>query len=106
MLRGINPRFRMRPDKLPMPDDPQRLSGFRNLNLETDLGTIDILTEVTGIGVYDDALRQSVNMDIDGVSFRVLSLDALIEAKRAANRPKDRTVLHELEAIRQRQKPR
>jgi len=30
MLRGLNPRFRMRPDTLPMPDDPGRLQGFRN----------------------------------------------------------------------------
>jgi predicted nucleotidyltransferase len=106
MLRGINPRFRMRPDKMPMPDDAERLRGFNNLNLDTDLGTIDFLTEVSGVGVYADALRQSVEMDVDGITCRVLSIDALIEAKRAANRTKDRVVLHELEAIRERRKLR
>src|SRR5271156_3145508 len=59
MLRGINPRFRMRPDKLPVPDDPERLRGFNNLCLDTDLGTIDFLTEVSGVGAYPDALRES-----------------------------------------------
>ena len=34
---------------MPMPDDPERLRGFMNLNLDTDLGTIDFLTEVTAL---------------------------------------------------------
>ena len=102
MLRGINPRFRMRPDKMPMPDDPDRLRGFNNLCLDTDLGTIDFLTEISGVGQYADALRESEVKDVDGFPCRVLTLDALISAKRAANRLKDRLAIFELEAIRKR----
>jgi len=32
------PRFRMSRDLLPLPDEPERLEGFRNLYLVTDLG--------------------------------------------------------------------
>ena len=45
----------MRPDRPLLPDDPARLRGFQNLYLETDLGILDILNEVTGIGPYDGA---------------------------------------------------
>ncbi len=102
MLRGLNPRYRMRPDKMRMPEELDRLQGFRNLNLDTDLGTIDFLTEVSGVGTYEDALQQSEVIDVDGMPCRVLTLDALISAKRAANRLKDRLALFELEALRKR----
>ena len=102
MLRGLNPRFRMRPDKLPMPDDPGKLQGFRALHLDTDLGTIDFLTEVTGIGTYEHVLAQSELKQVGGMPCRVLTLDALIAAKRAAGRMKDRIAVLELEAIRRR----
>src|SRR5665213_35490 len=100
MLCGINPRFRMRPDKMPVPDDPERMRGLNNLCLDTDLGTIDFLTEVSGVGVYADALRESEIKDAGGFPCGVLPLDALISAKRAANRLKDRLAVLELEAIR------
>jgi predicted nucleotidyltransferase len=106
MLRGLNPRFRMRPDKLPMPEEPARLQGFRNLNLDTDLGTIDFLTEVTGVGTYENVLAHSELMEVAGMPCRILTLDALIAAKRAANRIKDRVALFELEAIRKRMQER
>ena len=106
MLRGISPKFRMRPDKPPMPDDPARLQGFTSLNLDTDLGTIDFLTEVSGVGHYPEVLNRSEVKDVGGMECRVLDLDALIAAKRAANRLKDRLVVLELEAIRKRLRER
>src|SRR5690349_14298239 len=51
-LKQINPRFRMRPDNMPLWDDPERLRGIKNLNLATDLGVIDVLGELTGVGSF------------------------------------------------------
>ena len=34
-LRGINPKWRMRPDRPPFPDDPAKLRGFQNFYLES-----------------------------------------------------------------------
>jgi len=101
-LKGLNPRFRMRPDKLPVPDDPARLAGFRNLNLLTDLGIIDILSEVTGLGNYEVVLEQTEPKEIEGLLCSVLTLNALIVAKRAAGRRKDLRAVEELEALRRR----
>jgi hypothetical protein len=45
-LRDIRPRFRMRPDKMPMPDDLERIRGIKNIYLVTDIGPIALLNEV------------------------------------------------------------
>jgi len=55
---------------------------------------------VSGVGTYEDAVKDSVEVDFDGVSVRVLSVDALIRAKEAAGRPKDAAGLNELYALR------
>jgi hypothetical protein len=98
-LKDLRPKFRIRPDRPPLPDDPARLAGFRNLNLDTDLGVVDILSEVTGIGDYEVVLRRSEERTLGGQAIRILTLDALIEAKRAAGRRKDWRGVEELERI-------
>ena len=98
-LQGINPRFRFRPDKMRLFDDPARIHGFKNLNLTTDLGVIDILGEVSGIGTYADLAGRTVQVEIEGLTVRVIDLDTLIAAKRAAGRDKDRIAVYHLEAI-------
>jgi hypothetical protein len=48
------------------------------------------------------ALACSEPIDLDGTVIRVLTLDALIDAKRAMGRPRDLRAVLELEAIRER----
>ena len=72
-----------------------------NFTLATDLGDIDLLGEVAGVGDYAAALAASEEVELFGATFRVLNLDALIASKRAAGRPKDLMVLPELEALRE-----
>ncbi|MFI5377666.1 MAG: hypothetical protein ACHRHE_00040 [Tepidisphaerales bacterium] len=99
-MQGINARFRMRPDKLPLFEDPARLHGFRNLNFDTDLGRLDILGELTGVGTYEEVEAMSVSMKLDDIDLKVIDLDTLILAKQAAGRDKDRYAVVHLEAIR------
>jgi predicted nucleotidyltransferase len=103
-LRDVRPRLRMRPDRMPLPDDVGRLRGIRNLYLQTEIGTIDVLSEITGVGTFDDLAGKTVEMDLGGFTARVLDLDTLIESKRAAGRAKDVPAVHELEAIRMRRR--
>jgi predicted nucleotidyltransferase len=98
-LSPLDPRFRMRPDKLPLYDDPTRLRGFRNINLVTDLGVLDILGEFGPFKTYDEALRHSVMMEVEGIPLRVLDLEPLIAAKKLANREKDWPMILLLERI-------
>ena len=101
-LVGFNPRYRMTGDLRPFPDVPEALSGFKNLYLITDLGQLDVLSEITGVGEYSQVKRHTIQVDLEGTPCRVLDLETLIAAKRAMNSHKDRQVAAELEAIRER----
>ena len=101
-IRDLHPRHRMNPGHPPLPDDPASLVGFKNLYLVTDLGQIDFLSEITGVGDYAEVSHQTLAVELEGVSCRVLNLDALIRARRALGRPKDLQAAAELEAIRER----
>jgi len=100
-LAPYHPRLRGLPENLPFVWDEQTLRQGTNFTLSTDLGNIDLLGEVTGLGDYEEVLAVSVIMQLYGFDCRVLSLDALITAKRAAGRTKDLLVLPELEALRE-----
>lgn len=65
--------------------------------LTTTAGEVDLLYEVDGIGRYPDVLAVSHPVVLFGKTLYILSRRGLITAKRATNRPKDRTLLHELE---------
>ena len=100
-LAPYQPRPRDFPADLPFIWDESTLRQGANFTLTTGLGNIDLLGEVTGLGGYDRVFAASVVMTLYGMECRVLSLDALITAKRAAGRPKDLLVLPELEALRE-----
>ena len=72
-----------------------------NFTLTTDLGDIDLLGEVGGVGNYPAVLDASQPTTLYGISCRVLTLKALIRSKKFAGRTKDLTLLPELEAIRE-----
>lgn len=97
----FHPVHRMTPEKLPFTREQAERGGLKNLYLSTDWGQLDCLGEIKGIGGYPDCLAQSESLVIDGESVRVLTLDALITAKRAMGRPRDLHAVLELEAIRE-----
>jgi hypothetical protein len=100
-IRPYNPRLRGAPVGLPFRFDEQTLKSGLNFTLTTDLGDLDLLGEVTGIGDFTAALAASMPVELFGHDFDVLTLEALIASKRAAGRPKDLLVLPELEALRE-----
>lgn len=69
------------------------------MTLTTEVGDIDVLDIVPGIGDYAAVLRASEAVEIGDVEFRSLRLEALIASKRAVRRPKDVEQLIELEAL-------
>jgi predicted nucleotidyltransferase len=99
-LREVRPRLRFRPDLMPMPQDLIGLRGVKNLYILTELGVIDLLGEVPGIGTYAEIQGRTIEADLGGFVCRVLDLDTLIAAKRVANRDKDQLAIRHLEVIR------
>ena len=100
-LGPYHPRLRGAPADLPFRFDEETLKGGLNFTLTTDVGDIDLMGEVAGVGDYTATLAASERVELFGATFDVLTLDALIASKRAAGRPKDLMVLPELEALRE-----
>jgi hypothetical protein len=98
-LEPYHPRLRGVPDDLPFCFDTTTIRNGMNFTLTTDGGDIDLFGEVIGIGGYKDVKALSITVVLLGYQCAVLSLDGLIQSKRAAARPKDLLVLPEIEAL-------
>jgi predicted nucleotidyltransferase len=98
-LAFFRPRLRGFPKDLPFVWDEQTLLGGTNFTPETEIGDIDLLGEVKGIGNYSDVEKESTIMSLFGFDIKVFSIEGLIKAKRAAGRTKDLLVLPELEGL-------
>jgi len=61
---------------------------------------IDIITGASGLE-FEEALSRSVELNVDGIPIRVLSVDDLIMNKRASGRDKDLTDVEMLESPRE-----
>ena len=100
-LADLHPVHRMTPGRLPLELTAENAGQFRHLYLDTDLGHLDCLSEIQGLGGYDTVAGASQRIEIDGISLRVLTIDALIAAKEAMNRPRDREAVRQLRAIKE-----
>ena len=98
-LGPLHPSLRGAPKNLPFQLDAGTLRSGLNFTLTTDLGDLDILGEVTGLGSYSEALSFSEELDLFGIRCKVLTLEGLIKTKRAVGRAKDLRLLPELEAL-------
>lgn len=100
-LGPIHPRLRGVPEGLPFTLDVATLRAGLNFTLETDLGPLDLLGEVPGLGNFDAVNAAASELRIGDIDLRVLTLDGLERAKRAAGRPKDLLDLGYIRALRE-----
>lgn len=98
-IDDLHPVHRMTPDKQPLKLTPDDCRLMKNLYIGTDVGQLDCLSFVTGVGDYDAVKRESVEIDLEGRTCRILSIDALIRAKEAIGGRKDMHTAAELRAI-------
>lgn len=98
-LKELNPKHRMTPGKLSFLDFPETTARLNKLYLETDLGAVDILSDIKGVGDFETLASNAVTIDILGSPVKVISLDDLITAKEAMAREKDLLAAKELKAI-------
>ena len=97
-LADLHPAHRSRPD-LPLALTPEQCASLRNLYLKTDLGVLDCLGEVLGVGNFEEVAKHSLEVDLPSGKCRVLGIDALIRAKEAMNRDHDRITVKHLQEI-------
>lgn len=98
-LMPYHPYLRGAPRGLPFRWEAKTIERGLNFTLTSDIGDIDLLGEIVGGGSYEGLLPHSVTQQIYGVDCRCLGLEALIQTKRAAGRPKDFEAIAELEAL-------
>jgi hypothetical protein len=101
-LAPLHPTLRHAPPSLPFRLDASTLRSGLNFTLTTDAGDLDLLGEITGVGGFGEIARGSASMEIYGLPVRVMGLDDVERAKRAAGRLKDLADLAELLEIRRR----
>lgn len=104
-LAPYHPRLRGLPSTLPFVWDDRTLRPGTILTLGTDLGDVDLLAEVSGLGTFDDIIPTAILVDAFGRQVRTLDLKSLIRAKRAAGREKDLAALPELESLLESEEP-
>jgi predicted nucleotidyltransferase len=95
----LNPVHRLTPNCLKFDPSESELSCVKNLYLQTDLGALDCLGQIKGLGEFKDVEARAENIQLEGLTVRILSLEALIEAKRAMGRPKDQETVRQLKWI-------
>jgi len=100
-MEPLHPYLRGAPPNLPFRFDAATVRRGLNFTLTTDAGPFDCLGEVQGLGSYDAVFDRAIDAEIFGLRCRILDLDDLIAAKRAAGRPKDFETIAELEIIRE-----
>jgi hypothetical protein len=100
-LRGHRPYPRGAPPGLPFSWDEATLRHGLNFTLETDLGNLDLLGEITGGGGYTELWPHAIEVKVFGLRLLCLDLDTLIRVKEAAGRPRDFEATAELRVIRE-----
>jgi hypothetical protein len=87
---------------LPFLWDERTLASGLNFTLTTDLGDLDILGEITGVGGYEQVSAGASELVVGDTSIRVMDLDMLERSKRAAGHARDLLDLGEIAEIRRR----
>lgn len=98
-LAEWNPCHRMTPQRLSFLKFPGAGQAVNNLYLQTDVGVIDILGSVLGVGDFARLKQTAERLNVDGRTCWLMSLDDLIAAKEACGREHDLTTAKELRAI-------
>jgi hypothetical protein len=97
-LAPMKPRLRDFPPELPFFFDERSLDLGTNFTFMIGDEAVDLLTEMSAIGGYEQVVRDAPLLLVGVHQVRVLSLENLIQTKRAAGRPKDLAILPVLEA--------
>ncbi len=97
----LHPVHRPRTD-IPLNLTPELCASLKNLYLKTDVGSVDCLGEILGLGGYDKVARHAVAIELPAGICRVLDLEALIRSKEAMGRDHDKATVRHLREIQKR----
>ena len=99
-IAPLAPYLRGAPPGLPFRFDQKTIRAGLNFTLTTTAGPLDLLGDMAGGFDYEVLRDRALEVELFGRRCKVIDLESLIKAKRAAGRPKDLEVIAELEIIR------
>jgi len=100
-VSDLHPFHRLTTTRLQLEQTRSSFGDLKNLYLQTDLGKLDCLSEVAGVGDFAAVLKRSVVAHFSYGDFRFLDLDALIASKQATGRERDLAAVRYLLAIKE-----
>jgi len=95
-LEPFHPVIRTNPN---VPFNLPTLQEHPNFTLETEVGELDLLAAIDGLGDYSEVASHADLFQVRGQSCQVLSLEGLIRAKSVLQRRKDVQLLEELRVL-------
>lgn len=96
-LKDLSPKHRMNPSFKPsFLEYPPSLEGVNNIYLETDLGVLDIMSELKPVGSFERVVQSAIEVPLFGYKCKVIGLADLIRIKESMTRPKDKETLRYL----------
>jgi hypothetical protein len=99
VLASIHPKLRTKVGKPSFLTLPEDITEIKTLHLDTDLGVLDIISQVEGVGDFYDVLRRADEIELYGGTCFLIAIDDLIKCKKALGRHRDLAVVEELEEI-------
>ncbi|HUA67755.1 MAG TPA: hypothetical protein VMA13_04335, partial [Candidatus Saccharimonadales bacterium] len=73
-VKDLHPVHRLTANKLPLEETESAFASLKNLYLQTDLGKLDCLSEVAGVGNFEQVRKQSIVAQLPYGEFRFLNL--------------------------------
>lgn len=98
-LAPLHPRLRVPSEGGPFRWDVSTLLAGADFKLTSDVGDIDLLSQVAGIDSFDGLRERAEELELCGNRVRVASIDDLIAMKKAAGRLGDQLHLMSLAAL-------
>lgn len=74
------------------------LAAGEHVSLQTDLGRLDVIQGLAGVPTYSKLKAGATEVEVEGVSVSVCSVEDLREMKRSAGRTRDLADLEDLDA--------
>ncbi len=99
VLSGIGAVYVRGPGSPPIAPREELLLGEGHHILTTLHGRLDVLGRIEGGRGYDELLPNTVESRVGDAAVRLLSIETILEIKRASPRPKDQAVIALLEAV-------
>jgi predicted nucleotidyltransferase len=98
-FEDLHPVHRISSPRMSFLETPGPGVSLKNLYLQTDLGALDLLGSITGVGDLDHVRASAIEVELFGRKVKVMGLEQLIMAKEAVGRPKDLQTAMELRVI-------